>query len=391
MAAASLALSSPSSAQTGGSAGQPPAPAVVYITVQEQELNQSGEFIARVQAIESVDLRAQVSGTLQQVAFEGGQDVKKGALLYVIEPGLYEAALASAQAQLQSAQASLIQAQQNLDRQQQLFEHRTAAESTLEQARAQRDVAQANVKAAQAQVNTAQINLGYTRITSPIDGRIGATAVTQGNLVGPTTGTLATVVQLDPIRVVYSVNERDLVGYRQAHPNATQEEMNARFIPKLRLADGSMFAETGHVAFVDNRVDPSTGTVAVYADFPNPKRLLLPGMLATAVITPETPATGFLVPAGAIQQDNQGRYVLVVGPDNRVQRRTVETGPQIQQSVAVTSGLNNGDQVIIEGAQKVRPGQVVNAVPESSSPTPPSRPAPSAGDSSPESQSRPGR
>ncbi len=339
-------------------------PAVVTLQVHRQTLNQSSEFIGHVEAIQSVDVHAQVTGILAQVAFTGGQDVRKGDPLYLIEPAQYQAALAAAQAQLESAQATLRQNEQNLARQQSLFQRQAAAQSTLEQAQAQRDVAQANVAAAQAQVRTAQINLGYTRIDSPIDGRTGPTAVTAGNLVGPTTGTLTTVVQLDPIRVVFSVNERALVAYRQAHPDATQDQINARFIPKLRLPDGSMFAQTGHVAFVSNQVDQATGTVPVYADFPNPKRLLLPGMLVTAIISPEKPAIGFLVPVGAVQQDKQGKYLLVVGADSKVERRDINIGPQIEQSIAVTSGLNDGDRVVIQGAQKVHPGQTVEAVPE---------------------------
>jgi membrane fusion protein (multidrug efflux system) len=345
-----------------------PLPAVIVTVVRPQELDRSSEFIAHVQAIQSVDLHAQVTGILREVAFEGGQDVAKGSLLYRIDPAQFQAAVAAAKAQLQSAQATLEQAQQNLARQQQLFARQTAAEATLEQAQAQRDVAAANVAAAQAQLQTAQINVGYTRIESPIDGRVGSTAVTAGNLVGPTTGTLATVVQLDPIRVVFSVNERAVVAFKQAHKEASQDEINSRFIPQLRLPDGSMFDEVGRVAFVDNHVDPATGTLPVFADFSNSLKLLLPGMLVTAVVSPENPAKGFLVPAGAVQQDAQGQFLLLVGADARVERRNVRTGPQIEQSIAITSGLADGDKVVIEGGQKVRPGQTVNPIPESSSP-----------------------
>jgi membrane fusion protein (multidrug efflux system) len=355
----------PLAAQTRPAAKMPP-PAVVTTTVHRQQLNHSSEFIGHVVAIQSVDVHAQVAGILQKVAFKGGQDVQKGALLYEIEAAPYEAAVAAAKAQLASAQATLTQNQQNLGRQQSLYQRQAAAQSALEQAQAQRDVAKANVAAAQAQLRTAEINLGYTTIESPIAGRVGATAVTAGNLVGPTTGTLATVVQLDPIRVVFSVNERALVAFRQAHPGATQSEINTRFIPKLRLPDGSMFSQTGHVAFVSNQVDQATGTLPVYADFPNPQRLLLPGMLVTAIISAEKPATGFLVPAGAVQQDKQGKYLLVVGGDNKVERRNIATGAQIEQDIAITSGLNDGDRVVIEGGQKVHPGQTVNPVPEAS-------------------------
>jgi membrane fusion protein (multidrug efflux system) len=368
---ASIAIAGPRAvlAQAGKPAGPPPA--VVTVSVQRVPLNQSSEFIGHVQAIQSVDVHAQVTGILQQVAFQQGQDVDKGAQLYVIDAAPYQAALAAAQAQLQSAQASLVQAQDNLQRQQSLYEHQSTPQATLVQAQAQRDVAKANVAAAQAQVQTAQINVGYTRIAAPIAGRVGATSLTAGNLVGPTTGTLTTVVQLDPIRVVFSVNERALVAFKQRNPQASQTDINARFIPQLRLADGSMFDQTGKVDFVDNRIDPTTGTIAVYAAFPNPRRLLLPGMLVTAIVRPEAPANGYLVPAGAVQQDSKGTYLLVVGAGSKIERRDVTTSGQVQQNTAVTKGLNDGDKVVIEGGQKVHPGQVVKAVPESSSPATP--------------------
>jgi membrane fusion protein (multidrug efflux system) len=314
-------------------AADAPAPAVITLTVHPQELKHSSEFIGHVRAIQAVDVQAQVSGILQRVAFQEGQDVKKGAVLYEIEPAEYQAAVSAAEAQLKSAQASLKQNQQNLERQKKLYQHKTTPEATLEQAQAQRDVAQANVLAAQAQLKTAQINLGYTTINAPITGRIGATKVTAGNLVGPTTGALATVVQLDPIRVVYSINERSLVAYKQEHPGATQDEINARFVPKLRLPDGSMYGRVGRVAFVDNRVDPATGTLPVFAEFPNPKRLLLPGMLITAVVSPESAPMGFLVPAGAVSQDAKGKFVLVAGADDRVQRRDVAAGSRSSRAL----------------------------------------------------------
>jgi membrane fusion protein (multidrug efflux system) len=159
-----------------------------------------------------------------------------------------------------------------------------------------------------------------------------------------------------------------LVAFKQRHPKASQDEINARFIPQLRLPDGSMFDRTGKVSFVDNRIDPSTGTIAVYADFPNPNRLLLPGMLITAIIRPETPESGYLVPAGAVQQDNKGSYVLVVGPGDKVERRNITTTGQIEQNTAVSTGLNDGDRVIIEGGQRVHPGQAVKPVQQSATP-----------------------
>jgi membrane fusion protein (multidrug efflux system) len=355
-----LALGLPAAAQAP--AGGPPPPAVTVVPAKSQDITRSAEFIARVAAIQSVDIRPRVEGFLQQIAFKEGQDVKQGDLLYVIEPDQYQAALASAQANLQGAQASLQQAEQNLARNQELRQRGNVAQATLEQAQAQRDTAAAQVKAAQAAVQTAQLNVDYTRITAPIDGRIGATSATIGNLVGPTTGVLATIVQLDPIRVVFSVNERDLLRVKERSGGANQEEINARFVPSLKLPDGSTYGETGRVDFVDNRVDPATGTVAVYASFPNPQRTLLPGMLVTAVIRPEQPQRAITVPLAAVQQDRQGKFVLVVDNDDRVVQRRIEVSGQVGQQWVVTSGLQEGENVIVEGLQKVRPGQQVRPV-----------------------------
>jgi membrane fusion protein (multidrug efflux system) len=352
--------------RTEAQAPSGPPPTVTVTPVQLQDVTPSAEFIARVVAIQTVNIQARVGGYLQQVEFKEGQDVKAGDLLYVIEPGLYEAALASAQAQLAEAQANERNAQLNYQRNAELLRGNNVSQATVDQALAQRDIASAQVAAAQAAVRTAQINLGYTKITAPINGRIGVTAVTIGNVVGPNSGTLATIVQLDPIRIVYSVNQRDLVTFREKNPDATQDELNARFVPGLRLPDGSMYGETGRIEFISNTVDPATGTIAVYANFPNPQALILPGMVATAVIRPEQPRRVLTVPITAVEQDQQGRYVLTVDQGGHVVQRRVQLGNQVQQSWTVSSGLQEGENVIVSGLQKIRPGEVVNAVPASS-------------------------
>jgi membrane fusion protein (multidrug efflux system) len=342
---------------------QGPPPAVTVAPVRSEEIRRSAEFIGRMEAIQSVSIQARVEGFLQQVAFKEGQDVHAGDLLYVIEPDQYQAALQSAQAQLKSAQANLTQAERNLARNQELRQHGTVAQATLDQAIQQRDAASGSVMAAQAAVKTAQLNLGYTRITSPIDGRIGATSVTAGNLVGPSSGVLARVVQLDPIRVVFSVNERDLLALKQQNGNVSQQQLNARFVPTLRLADGATYAQAGRVDFVDNTVDPATGTVAVHAIFPNQQKLLLPGMLVTVTVQPEHPQTSILVPLDAVAQDRQGKFVLVVDDNDRVQQQRIEVNGQYNQQWIVTAGLREGEEVIVSGLQKVRPGQQVKPIP----------------------------
>lgn len=358
-----MACSGPAAAQAPGG-GAAPLPAVVIAPAQSREINRSAEFIARITAIQAVDVRARVDGELQQVAFREGQDVRKGDLLYVIEPAQYEAALASAKAQLERAQATLQEAERNLSRQQELRRNGTVSQATLDQATAQRDTAAADVAAAKAGIDTAQLNLGYTRIAAPIDGRIGATAVTIGNLVGPNSGVLAHIVQLDPIRVVFSVNERDLLSVKTASGGASQQQINARFVPTLRLANGTDYPHPGTVSFVDNQVDPQTGTVAVYADFSNPEKLLLPGMLGSVTIRPEQRRRSIVVPVAAVQQDRQGQFVLIVDDQNRVEQRRITTGGQVGQDLVVTAGLREGEDVVVQGLQKVRPGEQVKPVPE---------------------------
>jgi membrane fusion protein, multidrug efflux system len=364
-AAAALALIAVLAAAIAQPAGAPgPPPAVTVMAVQSRAISRNSEFIGRIEAIQAVDLRARVDGFLQQVAFHEGQDVHANDLLYLIEPDPYQAALAAAQAQLARNQATLREAERNLARNQELARHGDVSQATLDQAIAQRDTAAADVAAAQASVKTAQLNLSYTRISSPIDGRIGATAVTVGNLVGPNSGVLARVVQLDPIRAVFSVSERDLLAVKQSMSNAPQQEINTRFVPMLRLSDGSTYPDAGAVDFVDNTVDPTTGTIAVHAVFANASKLLLPGMLVTVLVRPQQPQRSITVPVNAVQQDQQGKYVLVVDNNNRVMQRRIEVNGQVDQQWIVTSGLRESEEVVVEGLQKVRPGQVVNPVPQ---------------------------
>jgi len=364
-AMAALAMLGAALLAPGGAAAQnaPPPPAVTVAPVVVEDVSPTWEFIGRIEAEQAVDVRARIQGVLQEVDFDEGHDVKAGQLLFVIEPAPFEAALKAAQAQLAKAQAMQKQAERNLQRYKELRERNVESQANLDQAIAQRDSAAADVEAAEANVQTAQINLGYTRIESPIDGRIGRAAITKGNLVGPDTGSLARVVQLDPIRVVYSVDDGALVAAKQRAGDLTQAEINAKFVPQIRLGTGDLYGETGKVDFIDNEVDPNTGTVAVRAIFPNPKRLLLPGQYVTVVIHPEETARRPVVPVAAMQEDRQGKYVLLVGPDNRVEQRRITADRQVDQKWVVESGLREGETVIVEGLQKVKPGIVVNPVP----------------------------
>ena len=235
-------------------------------------------------------------------------------------------------------------------------------QANLDAAQAQRDLAAADVQAAQAQVETAKINLGYTQITSPIDGRIGHANVTKGNVVGPSTGPLARVVQLDPIRVVFSVDDRTLTNARQQNQGVPLEQLSARYVPTLRLGNGQMYPEKGKIDFVDNQVDPNTGTVAVWASFANPNGLLLPNQFTTVVIHPDQKEERPVVPLAAVQQDQQGQYVFVVGDGDHVQQRRIQTDFQVGQDLVVKSGLREGETIVVQGLQKVKPGAQVRPV-----------------------------
>lgn len=335
-----------------------PAPAVVVAPVELREVGLSARYIGRVEAIQNVDVRARVEGFVEQVAFQEGDDVHAGQLLFRIEKAPYEAALASAKAQVAKAHAALKEAEANFERQAQLNQRGFQTRAVLEQATAQRDTAAAELQNAQAAVATAQLNLDYTTIESPIDGRIGKAAFTKGNLVDTGAGALATVIELDPIRVVFSVADRDVVSLRQ-RTGKDQEKLNQLFVPRLRLSNGSEYLQAGSIEFVDNRVDPTTGTLAVWARFANPKELLLPGQFVDVLVHATDPDRRPVVPVTAVQQDKNGKFVLVVGSDDVVTERRIAATRQSGQDWIVQSGLEPGELVIVEGVQKARPGAKV--------------------------------
>jgi membrane fusion protein (multidrug efflux system) len=341
---------------------QAPLPVVTVATIQVEDVAPRIEFIGRIEAIQRVDVRARVDGFLEEVAFSEGQDVKAGDLLFVIEPDQYEAALSQAKAQQASAEANLANAQLTLDRRQQLYNTRTGTKADLDQAIANRDAAAASVESAKASVRTAELNLGYTRITSPIAGRIGKANTTIGNVVGPSSNVLATVVQLDPIRVVFSVSERDFITIAQQRQGATIQEIDASFVPTLTLPNGTAYPGEGKIEFVGNEIDPATGTVPVRATFANPDRILLPGGTLSVSVRPAESRRMPLVPIQAVQQRRDGKFVLVVGPDNHVEGRAIRATQQVGQNWAVEDGLKAGESVIVEGLQKVRPGGQVETV-----------------------------
>ena len=360
------------------STGEPSAPTAVTVAqVEAQDITRSASFVGNTRAIQQVALKARVEGFLEQVAFQEGALVKNGQLLYQIETAPYDAALAGAQASLAagkaaqaSAQAAYKETEVTLGREKTLLKTQTVSQAVVDKAQADRDEAYAQLQGAEsqiasanAQIDEAQLNLSYTKITSPIDGRIGKTNYTQGNLVNPQSGTLATVVQMDPMRVVFSMADRDYVNAAKTLHTPPDAAVQDEFVPLIVLPNGEAYPQKGKIAFVDNEVDQTTGTIAVYADFPNPDFVLVPGQFVSVTVDIGKPQSLPVVPAGAILQDKQGPYVLIVDKDNRAQIRRIETADKTATGWAVSKGLTQGETIIVDGIQKVRPGMVVNPQP----------------------------
>jgi len=334
-----------------------PKPAVGVRPVALQGVAQSFEFVGHIMAIYKVDIRARIEGFLEKVLFREGQDVKAGELLYQIEKVQYQAAVDQAKANLASAEAQVTNAQLQYNRKVQLAQDRWAPQSDVDQFKATLDSDTASVLQTQAALTRAQVNLGYTDIWSPIDGRIGRTAYQIGNLVNPASGVLVTIVSQDPMYVLFPVSVRDLEIIRAAR--LREGGSLAKIEIRVRLPGGQEYPLRGVWNLNDPQVDQRTDTLTMRAIIPNPERQLIDGEFVTAVIRERQEKPQLAIPQAALQIDQSGYYALVVDNQHKVEQRRVETGRNLDADVVVTSGLRAGENVIIEGVQKVRPGQIV--------------------------------
>ena len=335
-----------------------PPPSVLVMPVEIKDVAPVQTFPGQVQAIQTVTVVARVSAFLEKVAFEEGSAVKAGQLLYQLQQGPYQAAVEQAQGALAQAQATLRNAQLNYERDSKAGNLAISAQQ-LQQDVSARDVAQGQVDAARGTLETAAINLSYCTVVAPIDGQIGRTQYTAGNLVGPTSGPLATIVQLDPIRVAFSVSDAQLVEVEQS-TGMSRDQLIKLVTLDVQLPNGSEYSHPGKIEFLNNQVDTATATLTVWGRFDNPDRLLVPGAYVTVAVHRTKPEKRPVIPVQAVQNEQQGQFVLVVGPDNKVGQRTVKTGRQIGQDYIVESGLSGGERVITEGIQKVHPGEAVS-------------------------------
>jgi membrane fusion protein (multidrug efflux system) len=353
-------------------------PAVGVVRAERQQITQTDEFIGRIQAVGRVALVARVTGFLEKRLFVEGADVHKDDLLYQLEQPPFQAQVDASKATVDQLEAQHRNAQLALERAQQLLKSSAGPQSTVDAALAAERALAAQIAGAQAQQQTAEINLGYTEIRAPIDGTISSTAITEGNVVSPTSGTLATLVSQDPMYVIFPISLRASLDLRNRYANAGGF---GAVVIKLRLPDGRIYGQDGKADYVSPTVAENTDTLTVRAVIANPvfpgmtagqpgARELVDGEFVTALVEGVQPITVLGIPRAAVLSDQQGDYVYVVDAQNKAQIRRIQLGQSTASTAVVTNGLAEGELVISEGIQRVRPGEAVSAGPASPPPQP---------------------
>jgi membrane fusion protein, multidrug efflux system len=369
--AAAIALVTGAAAMAQPAAGPP---AVGVVEAIKRPITESSEFLGRIEAVNRVNVVARVTAFLEKRLFIEGAEVKTGDPLYRLERGPFEADLASKKAIVAQLQATLENAKLTTERARTLLGGPAGQQSTYDAALANERSLDAQVQSAQAQVQSSQINLDYTDIRSPIYGRIGRTAVTEGNVVSPGSGVLTTIVSQDPMYVTFPVPLRQALELRERYaPRGGFEAV----VIRIRLTDGRLYGETGKLNFVDNTIAQNTDTITLRGVIPNPVlhdasvntggalRELTDNEFVTVLLEGVQPVEVLAIPRAAVLSDQQGDYVFTVGPDNKAEQHRIQLGQSTPTVASVISGLNLGDKVIVEGLQRVRPGQVVSPGPAS--------------------------
>jgi RND family efflux transporter MFP subunit len=353
----------------------PPPPKVTVARPVERELTDWDEYTARLEAVDSVEVRARVSGYLESVHFREGSLVKKGDLLFQIDPRPYEAQLRRAQGDLELAESRVNLAQENLARVAFLMKSQAMSKEEAETRAAAVRQAEAGVAAAQAAVDAAKLDVEFTRITAPVSGRVSRKLVTEGNLINGGIGTqgtlLTTIVSLDPLYVYFEANERDYLKYvRLAKSGARPSTRDFKNPVFVGTADEQGFPHQGFMDFVDNQIDRGTGTIQWRGIVPNPDGLLAPGLFVRLRLVGSGRYHALLIPDDAVQSDQAQKFVWVVDGDNRVRYRQVTCGTLHDGLRVVTEGLTPADRVIVHGVQRARPDIVVEPEEQTIAPPP---------------------
>ncbi len=337
-----------------------PAPGVMVTKASTQLVKQTSEFIGRTMAVNDVQLRARVQGYLLERNFREGDNVQVGDVLFKIESDTYEAQVAAAQGDVERAEAEVARTQDDLVRYEKLYKSQNISEQEISKARNDKLQALANLTSSKANLHRAQTDLDNTVIHAPIKGRIGRSIISVGNLIDPGGDPLARLVELDPMYVTINVSERVLVLIKAKQLElGLAEDQLPNVEVQLRLPDNSMYPRTGILDFVDNVVNTGTATVTVRAKFPNPDELLIPGMFVRALIAREDETEALMIPEQAIQEDQAGKFVMIVDSENAVDVRRIKTGQGEKGRVQIIDGLQDGESVVVEGVQKIRPGMTV--------------------------------
>ncbi|MDH6160598.1 RND family efflux transporter MFP subunit [Leclercia adecarboxylata] len=323
-------------------------------TVEQTAHAAERQIPGRIEAIHTVELRARAEGAITKINFRDGQYVKKGDLLFELDDAEPRAAVRLAQAEVQSAEATLRQAQQQLSRFESLGSNNAISRHDVDNARMQRDVARAALEQAKARLETRHVTLGYTRITSPIDGRVGHSRFHVGSLVNPSSGVLVDVVQLDPIRIAFALEEGAFATKAGQHA-----DISALKKAWQALIDSNGQRISGELTSVDNRIDPRTASVMLRAEFANPRHQLLPGGNVNVFLRPASEQPVLTLPAAAVQQNGDGFYAWVVNADGKAEMRPLAVAGQIGQQFRIASGVTSGERAITDGAQRVQPGAAV--------------------------------
>lgn len=348
----------------GAEAALPAGPEVTFMQVNTKPTRLSLDIIGEIRAFREVELRSRVSGNLLDIKFQAGQKVKEGDLLFIIDPDPYQAALSNAQAGLAQARAGLSRVLQDVERYKPLLPDNAIPRQVYDQTVAQAAQEEAVVASKKAAVERAQLDLDYTRVRSPLAGRVGLQKIEVGTLVSAGQTVLATVSTLDPVVVYFSVSEDEYLAYSRRKEVPRQAGTpDSRKAVELILADGEIYPEKGHIDYIDPTVNPTTGTLTLRAVFTNPKNLLRAGMNSRVRIYDDEIEAAILVPQKSVTETLGKYFVTVIGADNKVEMRPVNLGSRMGAEWLVKSGLKEGERIVVEGIQKARSGMTVTPVP----------------------------